>query len=86
VVSHLPYHRWDLGSPPRDHALVASQHFERLHCLKTLELFHLHAREFRMASFASREVTLNVYDLHTANGWLSRIGLGLYHSGVEVRR
>eukprot|EP00638_Chattonella_subsalsa_P007062 CAMPEP_0117771384 /NCGR_PEP_ID=MMETSP0947-20121206/24427_1 /TAXON_ID=44440 /ORGANISM="Chattonella subsalsa, Strain CCMP2191" /LENGTH=178 /DNA_ID=CAMNT_0005596723 /DNA_START=6 /DNA_END=542 /DNA_ORIENTATION=+ len=37
-----------------------------------------------MASFNSREVKLNVYNLHQANGWLSYVGLGFYHTGVEI--
>ena len=30
------------------------------------------------------DVRVNVYDLVTANRWLDRMGLGAYHSGVEV--
>ncbi|KAG5181325.1 PPPDE putative peptidase domain-containing protein [Tribonema minus] len=37
-----------------------------------------------MSALDSRAVTLHVYDLHQANGWLSRVGLGIYHSGVEI--
>lgn len=29
-------------------------------------------------------VILNVYDLHTANDFVASLGLGFYHSGVEV--
>ena len=32
----------------------------------------------------SRTVTLNVYDLHAANEFIAAVGLGLYHSGVEI--
>ena len=32
----------------------------------------------------SLEVRLNVYDLHAANEFVAAIGLGLYHSGVEI--
>ena len=37
-----------------------------------------------MAALDAREVRLNVYDLAEANGWLSRIGVGAYHTGIEV--
>ncbi|CAM9603114.1 unnamed protein product [Choristocarpus tenellus] len=37
-----------------------------------------------MASFQSRCIKVNVYDLHQSNSWLQHIGLGLYHSGVEI--
>ena len=30
------------------------------------------------------EVWVNVYDLHPANATFSAIGLGAYHSGVEI--
>jgi len=30
------------------------------------------------------EILLNVYDLHEANGFLQHIGIGLYHTGVEI--
>lgn len=33
----------------------------------------------------SREVTLNVYDLHDSNEFLQGIGLGLFHTGVEIQ-
>lgn len=29
-------------------------------------------------------VLLNVYDLHPANDWVYPLGLGAYHSGIEV--
>ena len=32
----------------------------------------------------STPVKLNVYDLHVANEFVAAIGLGLYHSGVEI--
>lgn len=35
------------------------------------------------ASFSS-DVYVNVYDLHESNRQLSRVGVGFYHSGVEV--
>ncbi|CAM9457871.1 unnamed protein product [Ectocarpus sp. 6 AP-2014] len=31
-----------------------------------------------------RPVQLNVYDLHESNSWLQHIGLGAYHSGLEI--
>eukprot|EP00903_Cladosiphon_okamuranus_P014982 g13866.t2 len=31
-----------------------------------------------------RSVQLNVYDLHQSNSWLQHVGLGMYHSGLEV--
>jgi hypothetical protein len=37
-----------------------------------------------MSAFESRLVTLHVYDLHSANSFLSRVGFGMYHTGVEV--
>lgn len=33
---------------------------------------------------SERAVFLNVYDLHDSNAWLQRIGMGLFHTGVEV--
>ena len=30
-------------------------------------------------------VILNVYDLHDANSYLSNVGLGLFHTGVQIR-
>lgn len=29
-------------------------------------------------------VVLNIYDIGASNGWLSWLGMGLYHTGVEV--
>ncbi|CAM9722954.1 unnamed protein product [Pylaiella littoralis] len=29
-------------------------------------------------------VRLNVYDLHESNSWLQHVGLGMYHSGLEI--
>ena len=37
-----------------------------------------------MASFDGREVRVNIYDLHESNRWLSGVGVGAYHTGVEV--
>lgn len=34
---------------------------------------------------ASREIILNVYDLHNSNEFLSGMGLGLFHTGVEIQ-
>ncbi|CAN0123103.1 unnamed protein product [Ascophyllum nodosum] len=33
---------------------------------------------------STRQVLLNVYDLHQSNSWLQYIGVGIYHSGIEV--
>uniref|UniRef100_A0A7R9UBZ3 PPPDE domain-containing protein n=1 Tax=Pinguiococcus pyrenoidosus TaxID=172671 RepID=A0A7R9UBZ3_9STRA len=37
-----------------------------------------------MAAFQEREVFLNVYNLGQHNRWLSGLGLGAYHSAVEI--
>ena len=31
-----------------------------------------------------RDVRLNVYDLYEGNSWLGNVGMGAYHTGVEV--
>ncbi len=33
---------------------------------------------------ASCTITLNIYDIHDGNYWLHDLGLGVYHTGVEV--
>uniref|UniRef100_A0A7S2SKP3 PPPDE domain-containing protein n=1 Tax=Rhizochromulina marina TaxID=1034831 RepID=A0A7S2SKP3_9STRA len=37
-----------------------------------------------MAALAAREVILHVYDLHQGNSWLSPIGFGVFHTGLEI--
>ena len=37
-----------------------------------------------MASFSGREVRVNIYDLHDCNRWLSNVGVGAYHTGIEI--
>jgi hypothetical protein len=41
-----------------------------------------------MAAPQRREIILNVYDISGESGatWLRRVGMGMYHSGVEVSR
>ena len=37
-----------------------------------------------MTAAKGTSVILHVYDLHDANNYLHSVGLGAYHSGVEV--
>ena len=32
----------------------------------------------------TRNIILNVYDIHDSNSWLYNAGLGFYHSGIEI--
>lgn len=42
------------------------------------------ARKWGARTEYSMDVKLNVYDLSEANGLLQPIGVGFYHSGVEI--
>ena len=44
------------------------------------------ARNVNSISQSGGKIMLNVYDLHENNEFMYPVGLGMYHSGVQVGR
>lgn len=40
--------------------------------------------QYNLLRHREAKVTLNVYDLHTVNYYLHSIGLGIYHTGIQI--